>query len=52
MGLLFIGRKVTIIYDPQNITTLTVEYEGHKPWQVKELVIGERAGKRPAPPAA
>ncbi len=50
VGLLFIGRKVNIIYDPQNITTLTVEYEGHKPWQVKELTIGERAGKRPEMP--
>lgn len=50
VGLLFIGRKVTIIYDPQNITALTVEYEGHEPWQVKELAIGERAGKRPEMP--
>lgn len=50
VGLLFIGRKVSILYDPQNIATLTVEYEGHEPWQVKELIIGERAGKRPEMP--
>ncbi|WP_199925466.1 hypothetical protein [Paenibacillus bouchesdurhonensis] len=25
-------------------------YEGHEPWRVKELAIGERAGKRPPLP--
>lgn len=50
VGLVFIGCKVNIIYDPQNIDTLTIEYEGHTPWQVKELVIGERSGKRPLMP--
>ena len=50
VGLLFIGRKVEIIYDPADITELTVEYEGHTPWRIRELVIGERSGKRPALP--
>lgn len=50
VGLSFIGAKVNIIYDPQDTTELTVEYEGHTPWQAKELIIGERAGKRPKLP--
>lgn len=50
VGLAFIGHKVEIVYDPRDITTITIEYENHTPWQVKELVIGEWAGKRPPIP--
>ena len=50
VGLLFIGCKVDVIYDPADITTLTIEYEGHAPWTVHELVIGEHSGQRPSLP--
>lgn len=50
VGLVFIGCTVDVIYDPQDITELTIEYPGHTPWQVKELCIGERVGKRPPLP--
>jgi transposase InsO family protein len=50
VGLGFIGRKVDVVYDPADITELTIEYEGHAPWRVRELEIGHRAGKRPALP--
>lgn len=50
VGLLFIGRTVEVVYDPADITEITIEYEGHEPWKARELVIGERAGKRPALP--
>lgn len=50
VGLSFIGHRVDVIYDPRDIETITIEYEGHTPWQAKELVIGERAGKRPSLP--
>ncbi len=50
VGIMFIGCKVDVVYDPADITELTIEYEGHKPWQVRELAIGERAGKRPTLP--
>ena len=50
VGLSFIGCTVDVVYDPADITELTIEYEGHTPWQVRELVIGERAGKRPPLP--
>ena len=49
-GLLFIGRKVQVVYDPADIIELTIEYEGQEPWTVRELVIGEWSGKRPALP--
>ncbi len=50
VGLLFIGRKVQLVYDPADITELTIEYEGHAPWTVREQVIREWSGKRPALP--
>jgi putative transposase len=51
VGLPFIGNTVDVVYDPADISELTIEYEGHAPWTVRELVIGERAGKRPPLPA-
>ena len=50
VGLLFIGGKVQVVYDPADITEMTIEYEGHAPWKVRELVIGEWSGKRPTLP--
>jgi len=53
VGLTLIGQKVDVIFDPADITTLTVE---HKPTgfsrKVKELVIGPHSGKRPKLPAS
>lgn len=49
-GLSFIGCTVDVIYDPSDITEVTIEYEGHAPWTARELVIGEYAGKRPVMP--
>jgi putative transposase len=46
----FIGCTVEVIFDPADITELTIEYDAHPPWNVCELVIGERAGKRPTLP--
>ncbi|PWK00444.1 DDE-type integrase/transposase/recombinase, partial [Tumebacillus permanentifrigoris] len=50
VGLSFIGHKVEVVYDPRDISTITIEYDNHTPWQVKELVISEWAGKRPSLP--
>lgn len=50
VGLPFIGCTVDVVFDLADITELTIEYEGHAPWRVRELVIGERAGKRPPLP--
>lgn len=50
VGLPFIGCTVDVVFDPADITELTIEYEGHAPWRVRELFIGERAGKRPPLP--
>lgn len=50
VGLNFIGHKVDVIYDPADTSILTIEYEGYPSWPVKELVVGERAGRRPKMP--
>lgn len=50
VGLLFIGFKVEVVYDPADITEITIEHEGYPSWTAQELVIGERAGKRPTMP--
>ncbi|UQZ82171.1 Integrase core domain protein [Paenibacillus konkukensis] len=50
VGLPFMGCTVDVVFDPADISELTIEYEGHAPWRVRELVIGERAGKRPPRP--
>ena len=50
VGISFIGCTVDVVYDPADITELTIEYEGYAPFKAHELVIGERAGKRPKLP--
>lgn len=50
VGLAFIGNTVQVVYDPADITEVTLEHEGHTPWTARELVIGERSGKRPSLP--
>lgn len=50
VGLSFIGFTVGVVYDPSDITELTIEYEGHNPWKARQLTIGERAGQRPKMP--
>ena len=42
---LLVGRTVDVAYDPNNLQTLTVEYDGDS-WRVKELQIGEHTGPR------
>ena len=46
---LLAGRTVDVAYDPNDIQTLTAEYDG-KAWQVKELQIGVHTGPRPKLP--
>lgn len=50
VGLSFIGCTVNVVYDTADITELSIEYEGHTPWRVRQLIIGERAGQRPKLP--
>jgi len=50
IGLAFLGCTVDVVYDPADITELTIEYEGHKPWKARQMVIGERTGQRPKLP--
>lgn len=50
VGLNFIGYTVDVIFDPADISELTIEYKEHVPWKAKELTIGERSGERPKLP--
>lgn len=50
VSLSFIGCKVDVIYDPADISELTIEYEGHNPFKAKELIIGEKSAPRPKLP--
>ncbi len=50
VGINFIGSKVDVIYDPADISVLTIEYENYEIFKAKPLVIGERSGKRPKLP--
>lgn len=50
VGISFIGCTVDVVYDPADISELTIEYEGYPSFKAHELVIGERAGKRPKLP--
>ncbi|MGI6467816.1 MAG: DDE-type integrase/transposase/recombinase [Syntrophomonadaceae bacterium] len=50
VGLTFIGRKVDVIFEPNDISELTIEYEGHEPFKARQLMIGEQSGKRPKLP--
>jgi transposase InsO family protein len=49
VSLLLAGRKVDVAYDPNDIQTLTIEYDGNS-WRAKELQIGEHTGPRPKLP--
>ncbi|GGG12749.1 hypothetical protein GCM10010912_66460 [Paenibacillus albidus] len=44
------GCTVEVVYDPADTTELTIEYEGRAPWRVREMVVGPKAGSRPALP--
>ena len=50
VGLNFIGCKVDVIYDPADVSILTIEYEGHEALKARPLVIGEKSGPRPKLP--
>jgi transposase InsO family protein len=51
VGVLYIGRKVDVVYDPADTSILTVEDSRlGASFQVKELVVGEHTGPRPKLP--
>jgi hypothetical protein len=49
-GLKYIGCTVGVVYDPLDVTEITIEYQGDEPFQVNELVIGTNTSKRPKMP--
>ena len=51
VGVIYIGRRVDIVYDPADTIVLTVE-DNHSgaSFQIKELIISEHTGPRPKLP--
>jgi len=51
VGVIYIGRTVDVVYDPADVSVLTVE-DNHfnTSFRIKELVIGEHTGPRPKLP--
>ena len=49
VGVVYVGRTVDIVYDPADISTLTVEYD-NTAFRINELVIGTHSGPRPKLP--
>jgi len=50
VGLKYAGLTVGVAYDPLDITEITVEYQGEKPFKARELSIGPNTAKRPETP--
>ncbi len=51
VGVGWAGQSVTVVYDPGDVSTLTIEMPGVAPWTARPLVIGEYVGKAPKPKA-
>ena len=49
-GLKYMGCTIGVVYDPLDITEITIEYQDDAPFKVRELVIGANTGKRPKMP--
>ena len=51
VGVIYIGRIVDIVYDPADISVITVEdTHFNTSFRIRELVIGEHTGPRPKLP--
>jgi len=49
-GVIYVGQKIDISYDPADISTLEAEPKYAEPFRIKEMVIGPRSGPRPQLP--
>lgn len=47
VGILFIGQKVDVIYDPKNIAKVRIEVNGHEPFYAEPAKIGTHVAKKP-----
>ncbi len=52
VGPAWAGQTVTVVYDPRDVSTVTIEVPGVTPWTARPLVIGEYAGTRAAAPTS
>ena len=47
VGVLWVGQTVQVVYDPADVSELTIEVANHAPWTARPLEMGEYAGRRP-----
>lgn len=47
LGVVYAGRQVDVVFSPQSTETLTIEVPGAAPFQVRQLVVGERVAAKP-----
>jgi transposase InsO family protein len=52
VGVTWVGQTVDVVYDPADISTVTIEVPGTPPWTAQPAVVGEHTGPRPALPDA
>lgn len=50
VGVLWAGQTVQVVYDPADVSELTIEVANHAPWTARPLEVGEYAGRRPPLP--
>ena len=43
LALLFAGKQVDVVYDPICTEILTIETPDHEPFQVRQIVVGEKS---------
>ncbi len=48
VGVDWAGQSVTVVYDPGDVSTVTIEVPGTPSWTARPLVIGEYTGQRGA----
>lgn len=47
VGITYAGRKVDVVYDPADITTITIEAPDVEPFRVQETQVGEHVKPKP-----
>lgn len=47
LGIAFAGKQVDVVYDPICTEILTIETPDHEPFQVRQIVVGEKVAPKP-----
>jgi len=50
VGVTWVGQTVDVVYDPADVSTVTIEAAGSPPWPAQPVVVGAHTGPRPPVP--